>query len=301
MAWNVRILTAESLGVRGLCCVVERAGRKIVIDPGIALGYHRLGLKPHPIQVAVGRSLRRRVLREAASATDIVFSHYHGDHIPFAEANPFQLSLDQALPVFQGKRLWGLDPAGLSGVSLRRAHDLAERLPLCFVPPEGFSDGELSFSSPVFHGERNGPGGKVLMTLVGDFLHASDIQLVEEDAVERILDLSPRTLVAGGPPIYLQKMGEGLKERAWTNGLILARRVKCFVLDHHLLRSMEGLKWLHDLDAESPNTVQCAARFMARPLRMLEARRKELYRRFPVPDGWHDEYEARWRRGEGRR
>lgn len=50
---HIQILGAESLGVRGLSCVVEVKG-KIVIDPGLALGYQRYRLPPHPAQVAVG-------------------------------------------------------------------------------------------------------------------------------------------------------------------------------------------------------------------------------------------------------
>ena len=45
---HIRILGAESLGVRGLSCVVKVEERKIVIDPGLALGYYRYGLLPHP-------------------------------------------------------------------------------------------------------------------------------------------------------------------------------------------------------------------------------------------------------------
>ena len=46
----IEILGAESLGVRGLSCVVGVNDRKIVIDPGLALGYRRHGLLPHPAQ-----------------------------------------------------------------------------------------------------------------------------------------------------------------------------------------------------------------------------------------------------------
>jgi len=56
---HIEILGAESLGVRGLSCVVDVEDRKIVIDPGLALGYHRYGLLPHPAQVAVGEQVRR--------------------------------------------------------------------------------------------------------------------------------------------------------------------------------------------------------------------------------------------------
>ena len=59
------ILAAESLGVRGLCCLVEAGDRAIVIDPGVALGDWRYGLPPHPVQVAAGRAVRRRIVTRA--------------------------------------------------------------------------------------------------------------------------------------------------------------------------------------------------------------------------------------------
>ena len=34
----------------------------------------------------------------------------------------------------------------------------------------------------------------------------------------------------------------------------------------------------------------CAADFMQRPHRLFEADRQRLYRKMPVPDGWHEGY-----------
>lgn len=56
---HIEVLGTESLSVRGLSCVVEVENRKIVIDPGLALGYRRHGLLPHPAQVAVGEQVCR--------------------------------------------------------------------------------------------------------------------------------------------------------------------------------------------------------------------------------------------------
>jgi hypothetical protein len=42
---QIEILGTESLGVRGLSCLVEAGDRKIVIDPGLALGYNSIGLQ----------------------------------------------------------------------------------------------------------------------------------------------------------------------------------------------------------------------------------------------------------------
>jgi len=90
---KIEIVGAESLGVRGLCCLVSFDNRKVLIDPGVALGYIRHGLMPHPFQVVIGAAVRERIIYELTEATDVVFSHFHGDHVPLADANPYQLPL----------------------------------------------------------------------------------------------------------------------------------------------------------------------------------------------------------------
>jgi uncharacterized protein len=72
-------------------------GRRIVIDPGVALGYMRYGLSPHPEQIAVGRRIWKRTLNALEDATDMVFSHFHSDRVPLVDANPYQLSV-RSLP-----------------------------------------------------------------------------------------------------------------------------------------------------------------------------------------------------------
>jgi predicted metallo-beta-lactamase superfamily hydrolase len=117
---RIEILGAESLGVRGLCCVVETRARKIVIDPSLALGYERHGLLPHPAQVAIGEQVRRRISASLEDATDIVMSHFHGDHVPLPDANPFQLKARRVAPFFQTARLWTKGPQELSSNMVRR-------------------------------------------------------------------------------------------------------------------------------------------------------------------------------------
>ena len=97
---NLTILGTESLGVRGLSCEVQVKDRKVVIDPGVALGYWRHGLLPHPAQVAVGEQVRWEIVTVLQEATDVVFSHFHGDHIPLPDANPYQLNAHEVAPLF---------------------------------------------------------------------------------------------------------------------------------------------------------------------------------------------------------
>lgn len=88
---NIEIIGAESLGVCGLSCAVEVKDRKSVIDPGLALGYHRYRLLPNPAQVAIGEQVRRKILTALRDATDAVMSHFHDDHVPLPKANTYQL------------------------------------------------------------------------------------------------------------------------------------------------------------------------------------------------------------------
>ena len=103
---NIEIIGSESLGVRGLCCFVKTKGRKILIDPGIALGYMRHKLLPHPVQVAMGEKIQKKIISAWKESTDIVISHFHGDHVPLADANPYQLNIDKLAGLKQDIRIW---------------------------------------------------------------------------------------------------------------------------------------------------------------------------------------------------
>lgn len=43
--------------------------------------------------------MRERIVAALAGATDVVFSRFHGDHVPLAEANPYQLTIAQLLAI----------------------------------------------------------------------------------------------------------------------------------------------------------------------------------------------------------
>jgi predicted metallo-beta-lactamase superfamily hydrolase len=291
---HIEIVGAESLGVRGLCCVVEIQDRKIVIDPGLALGYQREGLLPHPAQVVVGEQVRRRIVAALAGATDIVLSHFHGDHVPLPDANPYQLPARAVVSLFQTGRLWAKGTEGLSPNMVQRRAALSEALGREIPNVDGQADGLLAFSPAVPHGAADTHLGTVMMTRIegGEivFVHASDIQLLGAEAVSLLLDWRPAIALVGGPPLYLSSLS--LEERAvtWKNASRLAHHVNTLILDHHLLRSEEGLLWLEQLSEETGHRVICAADFMGRPRRLLEARRVQLYKETPVPDGWHEAY-----------
>ena len=291
---KIKILGSESLGVRGLSCVIETEDRKIIIDPGVALGYQRHNLLPHPFQIAMGSSVRREIVRALEDCTDVVFSHYHGDHIPLVNANPYQLSAHKVSPHFQKTRLWCKDLKNLSPTMAKRSFDLSQVLGRRFTGSEGQTDGLLCFSQSMSHGEAGGSMGTVMMTRVEDteevFVHASDIQLLDKTPIEQILDWKPHIVLASGPPLYLRHLSLEKQKRAHEYALLLARHVTTLILDHHMLRSEEGIRFLDELSASAGHKIFCAADYMGRRRLPLEAWRQHLYRDMPVPEGWHKAY-----------
>ncbi|NYT02713.1 MAG: hypothetical protein GKC10_08165 [Methanosarcinales archaeon] len=275
---HIEILGAESLGVRSLCCLVEAAGGRIVLDPGVALDEGRDGLVPHPRQVEVCGQVRRRIVEAMAGASDVVLSHYHGDHMPLASPGPHQLGAAQ-VPALRQARLWCKGPQGLSNLSRRRRESLSQFLGRELPDCEGLTLGIFKFSSSVSHGSSG--LGTVMMTRIQDagevMVHASDIQLLDRPAVRQIIDWQPDLVVSSGPPLHLQRISSRESELAWNNALCLARSAATVILDHHLLRSQEGEAWLDRLSEKTDGRIMCASDFMGRPRLLLEAWRERLY------------------------
>ncbi|WFN34230.1 hypothetical protein L1S32_10340 [Methanogenium sp. S4BF] len=290
---EITVIGTESLGVRGLSCMVTAGDRRILIDPGVALGYLRHGHLPHPCQVAVGAVVRKKILAAMPEATDIIFSHYHGDHVPLADANPYQISLNH-IPSLEGTRFWCRGTASLSFHSLHRREAIENHLGHPLPDADGTSEGILSFSVPVPHGSPRSHLRKVMMTCIRDegrtFVHASDIQMLNREAVTIIRAWKPDVVIASGPPLYLLRLTEKERTEAWTNALNAAEGCGTLILDHHVLRSHAGCRWAEKLSEEAGGNVVSAAEFMGKEPLLLEARREELYRDYPVPERWHDAY-----------
>ncbi|AKB47356.1 hypothetical protein MSKOL_1579 [Methanosarcina sp. Kolksee] len=290
---QIEILGCESFGARSLACVVKTEDRKILIDPGVALARLRSGLLPHPIEVAAAFRIREKVLSAFGQATDVVISHFHGDHMPMRAEDPYQLPME-ALPSLDGITFWCKGPEKISGLSSKRRRELSDFLGFPLPASEGVKSGNMEFSSPVPHGAREKGFGTVMMTRIceGDdvFVHSSDIQLLDRETVLKVLAWEPTIVFASGPPLYLSHRVPEAGKQALENALLLARRVDTLILDHHLLRSFEGYNWLKELDGMVETRVLCAAEFMGKTPNLLEAQRKNLYEKMPVPPGWHEEY-----------
>jgi len=223
-----------------------------------------------------------------------VFSHYHGDHIPLVDANPYQLKAEKIASLHRDIRFWAKGLAGLSQNMKVRARFLSGLLNNDLPNAEGSSDGAMAFSGAVPHGEANSRFGKVMMTKIEDggqvFVHTSDIQLLDRKAVLQILDWHPDIVFAAGPPLYLPQLSSRLRKIAWQNAVSLSRGVDTLILDHHMTRCEEGVVWLKRLSSETGKRVICGADFMKKPRLLLEAWRRRLYKDMPVPRNWHRDY-----------
>jgi len=290
---QIEILGCESFGARSLACVVKTAERKVLIDPGVALARLRSGLLPHPLEIAAAFRTREKILFALEGATDIVISHYHGDHMPMKAEDPYQLPVE-SLPSLKGINFWCKGPEKISGLSARRRNEFSNFLGFSLPVSEGRSSGNIDFSFPVPHGVRDKGFGTVMMTRIYEedeiFVHASDIQLLDRETVLEVLAWEPTIVFASGPPLYLSQRVPEARKEAFENALLLARNVDTLILDHHLLRSFEGYTWLKELAETVENRVLCAAEFMEKKPELLEAQRKSLYERLPVPSGWHEAY-----------
>lgn len=290
---QIDILGCESFGARSLACVVRTGKRKILIDPGVALARLRYGLLPHPAEVAAALRIRKKILAEFDGTTDIIISHYHGDHMPMKAEDPYQLPVE-ALPSLEGIRFWCKGPGKISGLSARRREEFSRFLGYPLPASEGVSTDGMSFSAPVPHGTRDKGFGTLMMTRISEedevFVHGSDIQLLDRETVLEILAWKPGIVFASGPPLYLSHRVPEASKEAFENALLLAENVDTLILDHHLLRSFEGYRLLKELAGKVENTVLCAAEFVGKEPELLEAQRKILYEKLPVPPGWHEAY-----------
>ena len=157
-------------------------------------------------------------------------------------------------------------------------------------------DGPLEFSFPVPHGLEGREENMVMMSRIKDggetFVHASDTQLLEGKTTRIILDWRPDIVLVSAPPLYHYSSSKfnALRKKARQNAIEISRNVDTVIIDHHLLRSEEGIDWLKRLKHASGNRVFCAADFMNREAVFLEAWRNELYEWLPVGKDWHGHY-----------
>ncbi len=280
MTFKVLPLAADSMGVRSLATYVE-TDKRILIDPGAALGPKRYGLPPSDIEM---KELTRhiRLIKSYAKKCDaITISHYHYDHYMPED------------DIYVGKKVFIKDPDHNINLSQKkRAHDFLESFELNYEVSDGktFKLGKttLRFSPPVFHGGTSKLGYVIMADVVYKnfrFIHASDVQGPQTDeATEWIISENPDILMLSGfPTIFLGwRFPKSGLERSNENliKILSETDVSTIILDHHIARDLNYKKKITSVLATAEKLgkrVVTAAEFLGEKNNFLEARRKELF------------------------
>jgi len=298
---KIKILAGETLGTRSLCTVVETNEIKIMIDPGIALG-RRFGLYPHHVEYEKLYEGRKLIENESKECELICITHYHYDHYtPFFNSvdNEWTFaSYESAEQIYKNKLVLIKDFENFINNSQRNRglqfqKDLKKlniKYKICDASKLNIGKLEISFSKPVFHGEEHTPLGYVVMVLIKEeekLIFASDTEgPMNEEAFNIIKDEKPDYLIISGPPLYLVNYEVPMAkfEQGIRNLKKLTKHVKNIIVDHHLLRSQDAMKFIQKIKLmglENDCNVFLISEFMGKDIIMLEAYRKELYEKYP--------------------
>ncbi len=66
-----------------------------------------------------------------------MLSHFHGDHVPLKNANPYQLDLKKLIGINHGLRIWTKAFSHLSLIEKKRAEELHSTLNKDLIDAEG--------------------------------------------------------------------------------------------------------------------------------------------------------------------
>ncbi|MCS7093866.1 MAG: MBL fold metallo-hydrolase [Candidatus Aenigmarchaeota archaeon] len=279
----------DSFGVRSQATLVL-TDRKIFIDPGIALGPYRYGLKPSSEELEAFDILRRRIIKEADDCEILIVTHYHYDHHPFPDD-------EEMYSLFEGKIVLVKDinkDVNFSG--MRRGKLFYEKVKskaekVLFADGESFQFGrtKIRFSKGVWHGEEKSKVGKVLMLTIDfdgrKFLFGSDAQsLACEGSLKFAIEENPDfAIIDGYPTIFLgYKMSKNSFEKAKENLKTFVEKTKVeeIILDHHIARDIDYKNKAGDLFMFCEGLgkkIVTAAEYYGMENFFLEAWRKKLH------------------------
>ncbi|MEM5836208.1 MAG: MBL fold metallo-hydrolase [Candidatus Aenigmatarchaeota archaeon] len=280
----------DSLGTRSMACLIITNDKKIFIDPGVSLAPIRYGLQPHSIELKKLEEHWKKIVETAKQSDILIITHYHYDH-----HNPWE-----NLEIYDKKIVLIKHPTQKINFSQKkRASFFIEKikgLPECleYADEKEFKFGkiEVAFSEPVFHG-TNPKLGLVIEVLIKEgkesFIFTSDVEgpAIESQA-DFILENKPDYLIVDGPMTYMLGYRYSYEDfQVSIQNLIKFVEEICpkfLILDHHLLRDLkyrEKIMPVIKIGERYGTKVLTAAEFLNKDVEMLEAKRKELYQKYP--------------------
>jgi len=284
----LKVVGADSFGVRSLATIIEVCGLKIFVDPGVSFAPRRYGLPPHEVELRRGKEVENKILRELEDTDIIIITHYHYDHYLYRQEH---------VEAYKGKILLVKDPTRHINVSQRiRAHrlfkrfgveNLAKRIEYADGRAFNFECCTIDFSPPVPHGVEGTKLGYVVMVRVRgeaeNIVVASDVQgPMSPNTLKLLENWKPDVVVLSGPPTYFE--GYRIEARELLKGFRalyqLAKSAKFVIVDHHFARDKRFPKILNSIrKALGKRNLVCAAEYMGKPIEPLEAYRDELWKK----------------------
>ncbi|MDH5806794.1 MAG: MBL fold metallo-hydrolase [Candidatus Verstraetearchaeota archaeon] len=288
---KIELIAFDSMGVRSMCTYVETKDARIIIDPGVALAPRRFGLPPHRIEIERMEIFAKKITEKALNADVIIITHYHYDHHDVGDVIP--------LDIYNNKMVIVKDPEN----NINRSQG-DFRAPLflgiikerakCIEIADGRSfligNTKIEFSKAVYHGSSNllGYVVEVMIDENGDkLIHTSDVQgPIFDDQMEFLIKNKPRILIVDGPMIYMlgyRYSYEHLASSIKNLESILNNGIEELIIDHHMLRDLNYVQIMNKLKEKFPNSkILTAAEYMGMQVDLLEARRKELFKKEPM-------------------
>ncbi|MCD6223210.1 MAG: MBL fold metallo-hydrolase [Thermoplasmata archaeon] len=279
---KINLLFSDSMGVRSMATLVE-AEEKIFIDASAALGPYRYGLPPHPLEIEALENAKNKIAELAEDTPIHIITHYHYDHYDpnesFYEGKKiFAKRIDSRINASQKER---------GSLFYEKFKDKAEII-YCDDSEYKINGIKLKFSPPFPHGPQGIKLGYVIMVSIEEnekLLFASDVQgPVYEKAKDYIIQEEPSILIMDGPPSYFLgwRFSQENLEKAEKNLIEIMDKLDCkLILDHHLLRDLKYRERMHELYSLYGDRIMTFAEYNGLENNLLEAKRKELWEKYP--------------------
>ncbi|NVM52454.1 MAG: MBL fold metallo-hydrolase [Candidatus Helarchaeota archaeon] len=298
----VEPVAAESFGVRSMATFVRTPDTSVVIDPGCSLG-QRMRLDPHPKEYEALLQANQRLIETCKKAEILIISHFHYDHLKptFTDYHFILSNRELAEILYTDKIILAKDFRENINTSQRQRGYYFNKFTknsvkeIIWADKQTFEFGNtvIQISKPLPHGEHDSKQGFVVSCKIQyddeTFVFATVQGPIVPETLKHLLSLNPMTLYVGGPPLYLSgfRILDTTLELAKSNMIELARHVPVLIIDHHLLRAPNWKEWLspvYHMAEISNHWIGTAADFSKRSPEILEAIRKDLYKRNPPPE-----------------
>lgn len=284
---EIKPLAFDSLGVRSMATFISTPDVNIIIDPSASLAPLRYGLPPHELEVKeLHNSIE--VIKNYISFSDVVvITHYHYDHHDPGKLIPLELLTSKELLVKDPDNMINVSQRIRASKFLRSVKEVGANIKIADSREFKYGKTLITVSRPQQHG-NNDKLGYVLMVLIRyegySVIFTSDIEGFLNDYSMKFIEGADVAIV-DGPPTYLinNAYSEDEIRSCVENLAILSKKVSKLVIDHHMLRDLNYRNVFNIIKDLSGVNVITAAEFLGLEPNLLEARRRELYRRSSLP------------------